>query len=72
MVAPRPEPRPLTNIDFAHAVVHRARRARPGCHLGGVGSTYVEPLGSDLTDDDQAMTWPCGSVMVTMVLLKVL
>jgi len=60
------------DIDLAHAVLHRASRGSLGGHLRGKGVDLREPLNPTWPDDAQEITLPPGSVMDTIVLLKVL
>src|SRR5690625_1385204 len=69
----RPEPGPLTNTSTLRTPCSCALRAAfsaASCAANGVD--LREPLNPTWPEDAQASTLPAGSVIVTMVLLKVL
>src|SRR5262249_57924491 len=73
MAVSRPEPGPFTNTSTLRTPCSWALRAAfsaASCAANGVD--LREPLKPTWPDDAQAMTLPCGSVIVTIVLLKVL
>src|SRR6266542_2501311 len=67
----RPDPGPLTHTSTLRAPCSWARRAAcsaASCAANGVD--LREPLKPTLPDDAHAIVLPCGSVIVTSVLLK--
>lgn len=69
----RPEPGPLTNTSTLRTPWSWALRAAfSAASWAANGVDFREPLKPTCPDDAQAMTLPCGSVMVTIVLLNVL
>src|SRR5919106_1466019 len=71
MAVSRPEPGPLTYTSTLRTPCSWARRAAcsaASCAANGVD--LREPLKPTLPDDAQAIVLPAGSVMVTIVLLK--
>src|SRR3982751_1048658 len=73
MAVSRPEPGPLTNTSTLRMPCSMARRAAASaasCAANGVD--LREPLKPTWPDEAQEMTAPVGSVIDTMVLLKVL
>ena len=59
-------------IDLLTAALLRFAGGVLGGQLGGDGVDFREPLKPTLPDEAQAMTLPCRSVIVTIVLLNVL
>src|SRR5262245_51325474 len=73
MAVSRPEPGPLTNTStFLTPCSCALRAAFSAASCAANGVDLREPLKPTWPDDAHAITLPCGSVMVTIVLLKVL
>jgi hypothetical protein len=58
------------HFQHAHAVLLRLPSHSLRSHLRGEGVDLRDPLKPCEPADDQAMVFPCSSVIVTMVLLK--
>lgn len=63
---------PDEHIDLLDAVLLRLASGVLGGELGGRRGRLARTLEADVTDDAQAITLPCGSVIDTIVLLNVL
>src|SRR5215469_1588142 len=68
----RPEPGPFTNTSTLRMPCSIARRAAASAAIwAAYGVDFREPLNPTGPDDAQEITLPCGSVIETIVLLKV-
>src|SRR3982750_3974946 len=73
MAVSRPEPGPLTNTSTLRMPCSMARRtAASAARCAANGAALREPLKPTRPDEAQEITAPVGSVIDTMVLLKVL